>query len=65
MKSRSGNRYPIHRRRKVPKSIAKTPIKVTVDIRPGPASPAKQAQWRRVWRKLVTEAKQEAGHENG
>ncbi|MBU2535415.1 MAG: hypothetical protein KKD83_04515 [Chloroflexi bacterium] len=49
----------------MPKSIAKTPIKVTVDIRPGPASPAKQAQWRRVWRKLVTEAKQEAGHENG
>ena len=40
----------------MPKTVKKKKIKVTVDIRRGPATPATRTQWHKVWRKLVSEA---------
>ena len=41
----------------MPKTAEKEKIKVTVDIRSGPATPATRAQWHKAWRKLVSEAR--------
>ena len=35
----------------------KDTIKVKVDIRPGPVSPAQKQAWRRFWQKLIAEVK--------
>lgn len=56
MKSQSGNAYPMHRRPKVPKSIAK-PIIVKVEIRPGPASESQKQRYKRFWQKVISEVK--------
>jgi hypothetical protein len=32
-------------------------IKVVVDIKPGPASPAQKQAWKRFWGKLISEVK--------
>jgi hypothetical protein len=37
----------------VPKTTEKREIKVTVDIRPGPVSPAQAAAWYQLWAKLL------------
>lgn len=39
----------------LPKTAIK-PIKVSVDIRAGPASLAQKAAWRKFWKKLIAEA---------
>lgn len=46
------------RRQKMPRSVAK-PIKVNVDIRPGPVTPAHKAAWRKFWAKLLSDVKRE------
>ena len=33
-----------------------TKTEIKVNIKPGPASPAQKAAWRRFWAKLITEA---------
>jgi hypothetical protein len=40
------------------KSTENKPVKITVDIRPGLASPAQKRAWDGVWRRLIVEAKQ-------
>jgi hypothetical protein len=35
----------------------KKAIKLTVDIRPGPASPVQQQTWQRFWLSLIAQAK--------
>jgi len=42
-----------------PKRKAKTAtsIKVVLDIKPTPASPAQKAAWKRLWDKLLSEVK--------
>jgi hypothetical protein len=44
-------------RRKANRISRKTPIKVVLDIKPGPASPAQRAAWKRLWDKLLSEVK--------
>jgi len=41
----------------VAKPDTKTQSKVTVNIRPGPMSPAQKQVWRRFWQKLIAEVK--------
>lgn len=42
----------------MPRSATKTEVKVKIDIRPGPASPAQKAVWGKFWQKLIAEAKE-------
>lgn len=46
-------------RPKIPKSATRIEIRVKIDIRPGPASPAQKVAWRRFWQKLIAEVKSE------
>jgi hypothetical protein len=39
------------------KSKTATSIKVVLNIRPGPASPAQKQAWKRFWQKLISEVK--------
>jgi hypothetical protein len=43
----------------MPKLADRAPIKVTVDIRRGPASPAQKFAWKRFWQKLISEVKRD------
>lgn len=43
----------------MPKTADKT-IKVTMNILPGPVSPAQKQAFKRFWQKLIAEAKSEA-----
>lgn len=45
---------------RVRKTTSKPEIKVKVDIRPGPASPAARCAWARFWRQLAAKARDEA-----
>jgi len=36
-----------------------TELRVTVDIRPGPVSPAQGQAWKRFWQKMIAETKSE------
>jgi len=44
---------------RVTKTTTKTEIKITTDIRLGPASLAQKTAWRKFWQKLISEAKRE------
>jgi len=44
-------------RRKASRNSKKTPVKVVLDIKPGPVSPAQRAAWKRLWDKLLSEVK--------
>lgn len=57
MKSYSMSLYLTRRRLKVPKSATKPEIQVTVNIRPGNATPAMKNQYRRFWAKLISQVK--------
>jgi len=35
------------------KTTTKTEIRIITNIRPGPASPAQKADWRRFWKRLI------------
>lgn len=49
----------------MPKPRTKTPIKVTVDIRLGPVTPAQAALYRKFWAKLISQVQDEVkGGEN-
>lgn len=38
-------------------------VKVSVDIHPGPATPAQKLAWRKLWQKLIAEpARKESPH---
>jgi len=41
----------------------RAPVKVTVNIKPGPVSPAQKQAWRRFWQKLIAQVQEEV--ENG
>ena len=41
----------------MPKATENTAIKVEVNIRPEPATPAQKTAWRKFWQKLITEVK--------
>lgn len=41
----------------MPSLADKAPIKVTVDIRSAPTSPAQKQVWKRFWQKLIAEVK--------
>jgi len=43
----------------VAKFVARTKIKLSVDIKPGPVSPAQTAAGHRLWQRLIAEAKKE------
>ena len=43
----------------------KTAIKLTVDIRPRPASPAQKQAWRRFWQKIISGVKEEGESTDG
>ena len=43
----------------MPKTTEKTAVKLRVDIKPGPASQAQKATYRRFWAKLISQAKDE------
>lgn len=57
IKSKSGNTYPIHQRRKVPKSATKPIVKVTIS--PGPATEFRKKQWTKFWRQLAARVRDE------
>jgi len=40
-----------------PKDQEKQQIRVTIDIRKGPVSPAQQRAWNRFWVKIISDAK--------
>ena len=42
------------------KATKDTGLKLRVDIRPGPVSPAQKTAWRKFWQKLIAEVKSEA-----
>ena len=46
-------------RLKVAKTTNKRIIKLTVDIRRGPVTPAQKTAWRKFWARLISEAKRE------
>jgi len=35
-------------------------VRVTINLAPGPTSPAQKQAWRKFWEKLIAEVKQEA-----
>lgn len=39
------------------KAKTNKPTRLTVDIWPGPVSPARQSAWRKFWQKLIAEVK--------
>lgn len=43
----------------------RTPVKVAVDIRPGPSTPAMKAAWRKLFRRLIAECKCESVENEG
>jgi hypothetical protein len=45
------------------KPAEKIQVKLTVNIQPGPASPAQKQAFKRFWQKLIAEAKGEAKNE--
>jgi hypothetical protein len=38
----------------------KKEYKVTINLKPGPASPAQYALWRKFWQRVIVETKKEA-----
>jgi len=42
------------------RSKNKPQVKVTVNIQPGPASPAQKAAWQKLWIKIIADVKNEA-----
>jgi hypothetical protein len=42
----------------VSKNQAKAEIKITVNIQPGPVTPAQKRTWDKVWQRLIAEVKQ-------
>jgi hypothetical protein len=40
----------------MPKTVRK-PIKIMINIQPGPASPAQKTAWHKFWQKLIAEVK--------
>jgi len=52
-------------RRKANRTNRKTPIKVVLDIRPGPATPAQRMAWKRLWDKLLSEVKPDESEGSG
>ena len=56
--------------RQISKSGAEVPkpdtkAKVTLNVRPGPASPAQKAAWGKFWAKVINEAIQSENSESG
>jgi len=47
------------------KSKTATPIKVVLDIKPGPATLAQRMAWKRLWDKLLSEVKSDASEGSG
>jgi hypothetical protein len=52
-------------RRKANRSSKKTPIKVILDFKPGPVSPAQRMAWKRLWDKLLSEVKSDEPEGSG
>jgi hypothetical protein len=52
-------------RRKANRTSRKTPIKVVLDIKPGPVSPAQRMAWKRLWDKLLSEVKGDESEGSG
>jgi len=50
-------------KRKASRTSNTSPIKVVLNIRPGPVSPAQKANWQRLWDKLLSEVKGDSGSE--
>ena len=51
--------FQIGQRLTVVKFVARTKIKLTVDIKLGPVSPTQTTAWHRLWQCLIAEAKRE------